>query len=65
MPSSSRRIAGLARQTESFPTEVEAKQYAKEMLADGQKIVAGTLLGVDQSARRIISGGQLRRWIAE
>ena len=34
----------LARQTKTFPTEAEAKQYAKEMLVKGKKIVAGTLL---------------------
>jgi len=65
MPSSSRRIAERARQTRTFPTEVEAKQYAREMLFHGKKIVAGTLLGVDQSSRRIISGWQLHRWISE
>jgi hypothetical protein len=54
-----------ARQTKTFPTETEAKQFAKEMLSNKYKIVAGTLLGADQPARRIISGSQLYRWIEE
>ena len=41
-----------ARQTKTFPTETEAKQFAKEMLSNEYKIVAGTLLGADQPARR-------------
>jgi hypothetical protein len=65
MPKSSRPLPGFVRQTKTFPTEAEAKQYAKEMLSDGRKIIAGTLLGADQPARRIISGRQLDRWIAE
>ena len=32
-----------ARQTVTFPTESEAKQFAKAMLSDGMKIMAGTL----------------------
>jgi len=54
-----------ARQTKTFPTETEAKQFAKEMLSNKYRIVAGTLLRADQPARRIISGSQLQRWIEE
>ena len=54
-----------ARQTKTFPTETEAKQFAKEMLTNKYRIVAGTLLSADQPARRIISGPQLYRWIEE
>jgi len=54
-----------ARQTKTFPTETEAKQFAREMLSNKYRIVAGTLLGVDQPARRFISGPQLHRWIEE
>ena len=57
--------AFAARQTKTFPTEAEAKQFAKEMLSNKYKIVAGTLLSVDQPARRFISGSQLYRWIEE
>jgi hypothetical protein len=35
------------------------------MLSHKYKVVAGTLLGADQPARRIISGSQLYRWIEE
>ena len=65
-PKSSPRSPGLVRQTKTFSTEAEAKQYAKEMLAEEMNIMAGTLLGdPDQPARRIISGSQVKRWIAE
>jgi hypothetical protein len=54
------------RETKTFSTEAEAKQFAKEMLLSGRKnISAGTLLSADQPARRIISGSQLHRWIEE
>jgi hypothetical protein len=52
-----------ARETKTFPTEAEAKQYAKEMLSEKTKIVAGTLLSGHQPVRRIISGSELYRWI--
>ena len=55
----------FARRTKSFPTETEAKQFAKERLSNKYRIVAGTLLRADQPARRIISGSQLQRWIEE
>ena len=55
----------FARQTKTFPTEAEAKQFAKEMLSNKYKVVAGTLLGADQPARRLISGPQLYNWIEE
>jgi hypothetical protein len=53
------------RQTTTFPREAEARQFAKEMLADGRKIMAGTLLSAHQPTRRIISGWELRRWLEE
>ena len=59
------RIEPFARQTKTFSTEAEAKQFAKEMLSNKYKIVAGTLLSADQPARRFISGSQLYRWIEE
>ena len=46
-------------------SQAEAKRYAKEMLAEERKIIAGTLLGPHQPVRRIISGSQVHRWIAE
>ena len=33
----------FARRTKTFPTETEAKQFAKEMLSNKYKVVAGTL----------------------
>jgi len=57
------RSTRLARQTKTFPTEAEAKQYAKEMLSDSYKIMAGTLLNGYQPVRRIIPASELNRWI--
>ena len=66
MPKQRRSNAQVfARQTKTFPTEAEAKQFAKEMLSNEYKVVAGTLLSADQPARRIISGSQINRWIEE
>ena len=55
----------FAGRTKSFPTETEAKQFAKEMLANKNRIVAGTLLSAHLPVRRLISGSQLHRWIEE
>jgi hypothetical protein len=63
-PKQSRRGIRLhVRQTKAFPTEAEAKQFAKEMLSDETKILAGTFLSAPK--RRIVSGWHLRRWIEE
>ena len=51
-----------ARQTKTFPTEDDAKQFAKEMLSEKHHIFAGTLLGVHLPLRRFISGSQLHGW---
>ena len=65
-PKQSRREIRLhVRQTKAFPTEAEAKQFAKEMLSDETKIPAGTFLSAYQPKRRIVSGWHLRRWIEE
>ena len=55
----------FSRRTETFPTETEAKQFAKEMLSNKYSIVAGTLLSADLPARRFISGSQLHLWVGE
>jgi len=60
---SGHRLAPFARETKTFPTEAEAKQYAKEMLSERSKIIAGTFLNAHQPVRRIISGSELHRWI--
>jgi hypothetical protein len=63
-PKQSRRGIRLhVRQTKAFPTEAEAKQFAKEMLSDEMKILTGTFLSAPK--RRIVSGWHLRRWIEE
>ena len=67
-PKSQRVVPGRqtapVRQSKTFSTEAEAKQYAKEMLTEGRKIIAGTLLSAHQPVRRIISSSQVDRWIA-
>jgi hypothetical protein len=55
---------GHARQTITFPTESEAKQFAKAMLSDGMKMMAGTL-HPHQPMRRIIGSYEINRWIEE
>jgi hypothetical protein len=58
-------VKAFLRRTETFPTETDAKQFAKEMLSEKHEILAGTLLGAYQPPRRILSGWHLRRWIEE
>ena len=53
----------FVRRTETFPTEDDAKQFAKEMLSEKHHIFAGTLLGTHLPVRRIISGSQLDSWV--
>jgi hypothetical protein len=48
------------RRTQAFPTEADAKQFAKEMLSEKYYVYAGTL-GVP--VRRILSGTQLYSWL--
>jgi hypothetical protein len=52
-----------ARQTKTFPTEADAKQFAKEMLSVKHHVFAGTLLGAHLPVRRIISASQLYSWL--
>ena len=51
------------RRTKTFPTETEAKQFAKEMLSEKYLVFAGTLLGAHFSVRRIISASQMYSWL--
>jgi hypothetical protein len=53
-----------ARQTKTFPTESEAKQFAKMMLSDGTKVMAGTL-HPHQPMRRVIGASEINQWIEE
>jgi hypothetical protein len=67
VPSEWRSISPRApspRQTKAFPTEVEAKQFAKAMLLDGLKVNAGTL-NPHQPIRRQIAASEINRWIEE
>ena len=61
-PVSSR--APSARQTKSFPTEDEAKKFAKAKLSEGMKVTAGTL-SPHQPIRRNITALEINRWIEE
>jgi hypothetical protein len=54
----------FVRQTKTFPTESEAKQFAKAMLSDGMKIIAGTLYP-HQPTRRIIAASEISQWLEE
>jgi hypothetical protein len=56
--------APSARQTKSFPTENEAKQFAKVMLAEGMKATAGTL-SPHKPIRRTITASEIYQWIEE
>jgi hypothetical protein len=61
-PKSSR--APFPKKTKSFPTESEAKRFAKTMLSDGLNVTAGTL-NPHQPRRHIISASEIDRWIEE
>ena len=61
-PVSSR--ASVARQAKTFPTESEAKQFAKAKLAEGMQVTASTLIP-HQPVRRIIVASEINRWIEE
>jgi hypothetical protein len=52
------------RETKSFPTEIEAKQFAIAMLSEGRKVTAGTL-SPHQPIRRTITASEINQWIGE
>jgi hypothetical protein len=52
------------RETKSFPTEIEAKQFAIAMLSEGRKVTAGTL-SPHQPIRRTITASEINQWIEE
>jgi len=56
--------APVPRKTKPFPTEREAKQFAKAMQLDGFRVTAGTL-NPHQPRRRIITASEIDRWIEE
>jgi hypothetical protein len=53
-----------ARQTKGFPTETEAKQYAKSMLFEGNNVIAGTM-NPHQPRRRAIDASEIDEWLEE
>jgi hypothetical protein len=61
-PTSSR--APSARRTKAFPTEIEAKQFAKTMLSAGFRVTAGTL-SPHLPRRRLVVTSEIERWIEE
>jgi len=70
MPKQRQGTQTFARRTETFPTETDARQFAKEKLSEKHhmekhRILAGTLLGAYLPVRRIISGSQLYSWVRE
>jgi len=56
--------ASHSRETKSFQTESEAKQFAKAKLAEGMRVTAGTLIP-HQPVRRIILAPEINQWIDE
>jgi len=56
--------AAHGRETKSFPTEIEAKLFAKAMLSEGRKVTAGTL-SPHQPIRRTVVASEIHQWIAE
>jgi hypothetical protein len=53
-----------ARKSKGFPTELEAKQFARAMLSEGFKVAAGTL-NSHQPTRCRITASKINRWIEE
>jgi hypothetical protein len=51
-----------ARQTQGFPTEAEAKRFAKEMLSKKHYVTAGTITP-HQPKRRTIADCEIAQWI--
>jgi wyosine [tRNA(Phe)-imidazoG37] synthetase (radical SAM superfamily) len=58
------RFSRHARETKSFPTEIEAKRFAKAMLSEGRKVTAGTL-SPHQPIRRTVTASEIDQWIKE
>jgi len=52
------------RQTKGFPTETQAKLYAKSMLSDRNYVTAGTI-SPHQPRRRNIDASDIQGWIEE
>jgi hypothetical protein len=53
----------FTRATETFRSELEAKEFAKQKLADTQNVSAGTLN--PHLPKRVISSAQMSQWLDE
>jgi hypothetical protein len=54
---------GLARATETFPNEQEAKKFARAKLVDTPKVAAGTLN--PHLPKRAIASRQILEWLEQ
>jgi hypothetical protein len=61
-PISSR--APSLRKTKAFPTEIEAKKFAKVMLSEGFNVTAGTL-NPHLPRRRLVVFSEIEQWVEE
>jgi hypothetical protein len=57
------RKRGLARATETFPNEREAKQFARAKLVDTPNVTAGTLN--PHLPKRTIAARQILEWLEQ
>jgi hypothetical protein len=53
----------FSRATETFRSEFQAKEFAKQKLAEGQDVRAGTLN--PHLPKRVISSAQMIQWLGE
>jgi hypothetical protein len=53
----------FSRATETFSSELKAKEFAKQKLADAQNVTAGTLN--PHLPKRVISWAQMSEWLEE
>jgi hypothetical protein len=51
------------RETRTFPTEAEAKLFARAILAEGLIVFAGTIN--PHAPRRLVPPGEVQDWLAE
>jgi hypothetical protein len=53
------------RHTKTFPTEIEAKEFAKAMLTEGLKVIIAATSAPHQPTRRAIAASAIQDWIEE
>ncbi|MBN9043674.1 MAG: hypothetical protein BGP05_16355 [Rhizobiales bacterium 62-47] len=54
------RATGPVRSTRTFKSEADAKAFAKQILAQGMSVTAGTLN--PHQPKQVIGGSQIERW---